>query len=256
MPSLTKKDKLAKLERAVKRLRTLKRSPSLSQAFKLMRIEPLSEQSPEFKACKQYVEEAIRLVFGEYSHYVEDFNEIEFSSVYSNLLVASAVDNKAREKEFNSGLDKAEALLLQMYRDVNEIREEREQESGTKFDVFLSYSSKNAKEANLIREAIQAAGGMVFFDKSSLRGGDTFAERIREAISICRELWLLASPDSLKSEWVKREYTASWGFRKNIVPILLELTDKDLINDDILRGLHCIRFADYPTLVRRTFRST
>jgi len=38
------------------------------------------------------------------------------------------------------------------------------------------------------------------------------------------EVWLLATPESLRSEWVTTEWGVAWALGKNIVPILLGCT--------------------------------
>jgi len=52
--------------------------------------------------------------------------------------------------------------------------------------VFLSYASQDAEAAQKICEALRAAGIQVWFDKSELRGGDTWDRQIRQQIHDCR----------------------------------------------------------------------
>jgi TolB-like protein/Tfp pilus assembly protein PilF len=51
--------------------------------------------------------------------------------------------------------------------------------------VFLSYSSQDAEAALRIRDALDAAGLEVWFDKSELRGGDAWDASIRKQIREC-----------------------------------------------------------------------
>ena len=51
--------------------------------------------------------------------------------------------------------------------------------------VFLSYASQDAKAAETICEALQSAGIEVWFDRSELRGGDTWDTSIRKQIKAC-----------------------------------------------------------------------
>ena len=51
--------------------------------------------------------------------------------------------------------------------------------------VFLSYSSEDADAARRIRDALQAAGIEVWFDKEELRGGDAWDASIRKRIKDC-----------------------------------------------------------------------
>src|SRR5215469_5397669 len=51
--------------------------------------------------------------------------------------------------------------------------------------VFLSYASEDAGAAERICTALRAAGIEVWFDKSELRGGDTWDQSIRKQIKSC-----------------------------------------------------------------------
>ena len=51
--------------------------------------------------------------------------------------------------------------------------------------VFLSYASDDAEAASRIRDALQAAGVEVWFDKNELRGGDAWDASIRRQIKDC-----------------------------------------------------------------------
>lgn len=87
-------------------------------------------------------------------------------------------------------------------------------------DVFLSYAAADSDEARQIHDRIVAAKRRVFMAPKVLKPGDDFAEEIRLALLGARELWLLVSPSSSKSEWVITEWGAAWALGKRIVPIL------------------------------------
>jgi hypothetical protein len=70
------------------------------------------------------------------------------------------------------------------------------------YDVFLSYSSADTTEAQMLHDKIKSAGLRVFMAPKALKPGDDFAEEIRLALHGARELWLLVSPSISKSEWV------------------------------------------------------
>jgi hypothetical protein len=96
------------------------------------------------------------------------------------------------------------------------------------FDVFLSYASADDMEAQSIHDQIVDAGHTVFMAGKSLKPGDDFAEEIRLALHGSREIWLLVSPTSLKSEWVISEWGAGWALSKRIVPILHRCSPESL----------------------------
>jgi hypothetical protein len=45
--------------------------------------------------------------------------------------------------------------------------------------IFLSYASEDAEAAARIADALMAVGIEIWFDKSELRGGDAWVERLR-----------------------------------------------------------------------------
>jgi TIR domain-containing protein len=119
------------------------------------------------------------------------------------------------------------------------------------YDVFLSYSSVDQKEAEMIHGLIEKAGGKVFMAPKNLDAGDDFAEEVRSAIEGAKELWLLLTPSSKKSEWVISEWGAAWALRKKIVPIVHRCDIETL--PDRLRRLHCIFLHECEEVVRKTF---
>lgn len=118
-------------------------------------------------------------------------------------------------------------------------------------DVFVSYASPDQDEVNVLYEAVKKAGGKAFLSSKLLSPGDDFAETIRNQLISSRELWLLVTPNSLKSEWVLTEWGAAWLAGKRIVPIIHRCRPEDL--PDRLKRLHYIDFDAYPELISRTF---
>ena len=121
------------------------------------------------------------------------------------------------------------------------------------YDVFLSYASENSKEAEEIFEAIQAHGGKVFMSEKSIKVGDDFAEVIRLALVGSRQMWILLSPDSIKSEWVISEWGAAWALKKKIIPILFRCGPDALPLR--LKGLQAVDYHNVSKLVEDTFPS-
>ena len=106
------------------------------------------------------------------------------------------------------------------------------------YDVFLSHSSDDTDAANMLHDKIVDAGHKVFMAPKILKPGDDFAEEIRLALHGSRELWLLVSPSSAKSEWAISEWGAAWALGKRIVPILHRCAPDSLPSR--LAKLHCI----------------
>lgn len=72
-----------------------------------------------------------------------------------------------------------------------------------KYDVFISYSSADREWAKNVEELL--GNRRVFFDQSSLRAGDDWAEKIRNALQRSRNLILLWSDTAKASNWVSQE---------------------------------------------------
>jgi hypothetical protein len=88
-------------------------------------------------------------------------------------------------------------------------------------DLFLSFSTQNAREAARIHHRGTELGLNVFLTERNLNTGDVWDEKIRKALVGSREVAILMTPDSLKSEWVATEWGAAWAMQKRITPIVL-----------------------------------
>lgn len=118
-----------------------------------------------------------------------------------------------------------------------------------RFDVFLSYSSLDKDEAREVESSLSRARRKCFLSEKTLKPGDDFQSEIRDALAASREVWILASPNSRKSDWVQREVAAAWALQKPIVPILLRCAASDL--PGILADKHAIDFHKLPQLLKQ-----
>lgn len=77
-----------------------------------------------------------------------------------------------------------------------------------KYDIFLGFSMKNLPEARKIVDELRTYNLEVFFAEEALKLGigNSFFQKIDEAISQSQHFLLLCTPDAMKSEWVKMEY--------------------------------------------------
>ena len=121
------------------------------------------------------------------------------------------------------------------------------------YDVFLSYCSSDSQEASQIHEDLQSAGLKVFIAPKALQAGEDFADGIRSALLKARELWMLVTPSSLRSEWVTTEWGAAWALGKPIIPILHRCAPQDL--PERLRRIHAVDFCRFPELIRTRIAS-
>jgi hypothetical protein len=94
--------------------------------------------------------------------------------------------------------------------------------------LFLSFSSLNRAEAREIEKCGREMGLRIFMDKKAIQPGVIWEEAIRQGLLNSRELAVLATPESLKSEWVMTEWGAAWVLGRPITPIILRLNPRDL----------------------------
>jgi hypothetical protein len=120
--------------------------------------------------------------------------------------------------------------------------------NSSQYDVFLSYSSHNSTEARTVSDAIIGSGKRVFLAEKSIQPGHDFEDAIRKALRGSREVWLLVSPQSMKSEWVTTEWGAAWALEKKIIPILFRCDSNSL--PDRLKRIHCVDFHCYNELIK------
>jgi len=118
-----------------------------------------------------------------------------------------------------------------------------------KYDVFLSYATKDSKHAQDLYSKIHHEGFKVYFSEKTIVGGDNFSDNIRDALVESAELWVLITPNSLHSEWVTTEWGAAWGLGKRIVPILLQCSHEALPNR--LKLLQCADYHEIDRLIEQ-----
>jgi hydroxymethylpyrimidine pyrophosphatase-like HAD family hydrolase len=97
-------------------------------------------------------------------------------------------------------------------------------------DIFISYSTLDQEHAQEIASKLKEQNISCFLAPKEIHGGEPFKERIREALLTAQEIFVLITPNSLKSEWVITEWGAAWALGKHIVPILLRCAPESLPN--------------------------
>lgn len=90
--------------------------------------------------------------------------------------------------------------------------------------IFISYSRKDMGFARRLAGDLERAGYDVWWDISDLRGGEDWVRVIPAAIESSQYMLVVLSPDSVRSEWVEKEYTQALSLRRKIIPIMLAAT--------------------------------
>lgn len=94
-------------------------------------------------------------------------------------------------------------------------------------NVFISYSHRDKKYADLIANKLKSAKHKVWIDTWKLRGGDNLIEKINDGLKETDVLIVLVSANSLNSEWVSQEISAVAfsdisNKKRRIIPVLVE----------------------------------
>lgn len=90
------------------------------------------------------------------------------------------------------------------------------------YDVFISYSSDDEKQANSLVDTIEAAGIRCWIASRNILISSNFAAAIFQAISNSKVVVLLLSSSSNKSKYVKREISLAVDKNIPILPVALE----------------------------------
>lgn len=88
-------------------------------------------------------------------------------------------------------------------------------------NVFVSYSSKNKVLAERLARDLNEAGLNVWIDFRRIHGGEAWREKIFEGIAWADALALILTPDSVNSEWVRREILMGRSQHKRIIPLMM-----------------------------------
>jgi hypothetical protein len=96
--------------------------------------------------------------------------------------------------------------------------------------IFISYSSPDVDKANLIREAIEAAGVTCWIAPRDLEAGNQWGGSIVQAIQACEAVVVVFSEAANRSPQVAREMELSVSNRKQLIPIRVA---NDMPTDDM-----------------------
>ena len=120
--------------------------------------------------------------------------------------------------------------------------------------IFLSHSGCDREFARRLAQDLERAGARVWVDERDVRLGDSLLERIEAGIDSVDFVAAILSPDSVKSEWVRRELEIAItneiaGGRPEVLPLLY----RDCKVPAFLRGKLRADFrapTDYPLGLR------
>lgn len=90
------------------------------------------------------------------------------------------------------------------------------------YDIFISYCSKNQKQADRIYRALVSRGFTCWYAPADIYGSERFTKVIPPAIRDSRVFLLLMSQDAQNSKWVHRELGVADNLDKPIFTFFLE----------------------------------
>lgn len=113
-----------------------------------------------------------------------------------------------------------------------------------KYDIFVSYSRKDAKKVHEYVTFFEALGYTVWLDRSGIESGDAFRQVIVEAIEKSKLFIFFSSKSSNNSKWTSSEIAIAIEENKKIIPIKLDLSKyspavrMDLVGVDYVYDKH------------------
>jgi len=94
-------------------------------------------------------------------------------------------------------------------------------------NVFISYSQRDKKYAELIANRLREANHRVWYDTWTLKVGDNLIDKINKGLKEAKVLIVIISKHSLRSKWVMHEFSALAlgdisGRKSRIIPVLID----------------------------------
>ena len=85
--------------------------------------------------------------------------------------------------------------------------------------VFLSYSRRDAEQVRRLFSKLEQAGVDVWLDRDDIRGGDQWRRQIVAAVDDCGAFIIVLSPNSVRSDNVRKELDLAESAHKRILPV-------------------------------------
>jgi hypothetical protein len=114
--------------------------------------------------------------------------------------------------------------------------------------LFLSYSRRDAQFVDTIAADLKNNGFRIWVDRSGISGGDQWRKEIVDAIQTANTVVLFLSPNSARSDNVRKEIDLAEGARVPILPVALAPTEIPSTLKYQLAGVQIVDvWSDYAT---------
>jgi len=115
------------------------------------------------------------------------------------------------------------------------------------YDIFLSYATTDKDDARKINSFLSKKKLKVFMSEKEIEPGSKWEDDIKNALKNSDLLCILATPNSLKSQWVTTEWGVAWVNDVRILPVLLQCSASDL--PERLKAYQSINFHEMARIV-------
>lgn len=181
---------------------------------------------PAFDHLHQYLENGVRQ--GTSTKFRTAFNSmIIFKGRFLSLkeekrigIISSENENLELNQLRNNFLNLVDDLPNSLFKsettsnsrsDIEEALEKAEsirQNSNYDYDIFLTHSNADRSEVRAVYEQLRGYGLRVFVSSESLKKdiGNSYFEKIEEALTNSQSMLIFFTPNAATSEWVKLEY--------------------------------------------------
>ncbi len=108
-------------------------------------------------------------------------------------------------------------------------------------NIFVSYSRQDKIVVDQIVNQLQDIGFTLWIDRFNIKGGSQWQLEITQAINDCRDFVLILSPDSDKSEYVRKELALALKSEKNVIPVFIKSFS---LSPEIEQSLDGVQYID------------
>jgi adenylate cyclase len=117
-------------------------------------------------------------------------------------------------------------------------------------DIFISYSSKDRDQAQMLTEMLASAGLSVWIDQAGIEAATSWSEEIVNALDGCKAFIVMLSPSSIESKNVVREVALAFEKNKKILPLDLEPVSLPASMQYHLAGLQRTSMTNIDSVIR------